>query len=65
MSELINLRTARKRAQRQEDEARAEANRRLHGQPKHVRRLAEAQRAKADRDLEEHRIEQSEQGDGR
>jgi hypothetical protein len=62
MAELINLRTARKRAQRQEDEARADANRRSHGQPKHARRLREAQRAKADRDLEGHRIER---GDGR
>lgn len=62
MAELINLRSARKRARRQEDEARADANRRLHGQPKHVRQLADAERAKAHRDLEGHRIEP---GDGR
>jgi len=62
MAELINLRNERKRATRHAAEARAEASRRLHGQPKHAHRLGDAQRAKADRDLEGHRIEP---GDGR
>ena len=62
MAEPINLRSARKRARRRADEARADANRHLHGQAKHMRQLAEAQRAKADRDLDGHRIEP---GDGR
>jgi hypothetical protein len=62
MPELINLRTARKRAQQRQDEARASANRLAHGQPKHVRKLEASRQAKAGRDLERHRIEQ---GDGR
>jgi F0F1-type ATP synthase membrane subunit b/b' len=62
MAEPINLRSARKRAKRRADEARADANRRLHGQPKQMRQLAEAEQAKADRDLDGHRIEP---GDGR
>jgi hypothetical protein len=57
MAEPINLRSVRKRARRRADETRADANRRLHGRPKHVRQLADAQRAKADRDLDGHRIE--------
>jgi F0F1-type ATP synthase membrane subunit b/b' len=62
MADPINLRSARKRARRRKDATRADANRRLHGQPKHARQLADAQRAKADRDLDGHRIEP---GDGR
>ncbi len=62
MAELINLRNARKRAMRRADQARAEANRRLHGQSKQERQLADAQRAKTDRELEGHRIKP---GDGR
>ena len=62
MAELINLRNARKRARRQADEARAEANRHLHGQSKQTRRLADAQRAKTERALDGHQIEP---GDGR
>jgi hypothetical protein len=62
MAELVNLRTARKRARRQQDERNAEVNRLAHGRPGHVRKLDAAQRAKADRDLDQHRIEE---GDGR
>jgi hypothetical protein len=57
MSELINLRAARKRAKRHKDEMHAEANRLAHGQSKHLRRIETAQRAKADRDLDRHLIE--------
>lgn len=57
MAELVNLRTARKRAQRQQDDRRADANRLAHGQPKHSRKLQAAQRTKASRDLDRHRIE--------
>ena len=46
MAELINLRTARKRAQRRQDEARAEANRLTHAQPKHLRKLKPHNRQK-------------------
>jgi len=62
MAELINLRTVRKRAQRQKDEQRASANRLVHGEPKRVRQLEDDKQAKANRDLEAHRIER---GDGR
>lgn len=57
MAELVNLRTARKRAKRQQDEQRANANRLIHGQPKHVRALDQAQQAKAARDLDQRRID--------
>ena len=62
MTELVNLRTARKRAKRQQDDLRADANRLAHGQPKHRRKLDAAQQAKASRDLDLHRIDK---GDGR
>ena len=62
MVELVNLRTARKRAKRQQDDLRADANRLAHGQPKHRRKLDAAQPAKASRDLDLHRIDK---GDGR
>lgn len=61
MAELVNLRTARKRAKREEDARRADANRLAHGEPKQSRRLDAARRAKSERDLEQHRIEE---GDG-
>ena len=57
MAELVNLRTVRKRAQRRENDARANANRLTHGAPAHLRKLARAQRAKSDRELEAHRID--------
>lgn len=62
MAELVNLRTARKQAKRRQSEQRADANRLAHGQPKHVRKLKAAQQAKADLELDRHRIEP---GDGR
>ena len=62
MAELVNLRTARKRAVRRDDEQRASANRVAHGQPKDLRRLNAAEREKSDHVLDLHRIEP---GDGR
>jgi hypothetical protein len=62
MAELVNLRTARKRAKRKQDEHDAEINRLAHGQPRHLRRLDAARRAKAVQDLDRHRVEE---GDGR
>jgi hypothetical protein len=62
MAELINLRTVRKRAKRQQEDKRANASRTVHGQPKHVRTLDKSRRAKADRDLDQHLIDK---GDGR
>lgn len=62
MAELVNLRTVRKQAKRKQDEARTNANRLAHGQPKRARKLAAAQEAKAHRNLDGHRIDK---GDGR
>ena len=62
MAELVNLRTARKRAQRRQDEERANAARLAHGAPKRLRKLAAALEEKASHDLDRHRIEP---GDGR
>ena len=62
MGDLINLRTVRKRGQRKRDEAQAASNRLTHGQPKQQRDLAAAREAKANRDLDGHRIDK---GDGR
>jgi len=57
MAELINLRTARKRAKRQQDEAHADANCLAHGQPKHQRAFAAAQAERANRNLDARRID--------
>ena len=57
MAEVINLRTVRKRVKRQKSNQSAQANRLAFGRPKHVRKLDDAQQAKATRDLDRHRIE--------
>ena len=57
MAEVINLRTVRKRAKRQQNDQRASANRVAFGEFKRVRKLETAQRAKARRDLDQSRIE--------
>lgn len=62
MAEMVNLRAARKRAQRQKEEVRADANRVTHGTPKALRELADARRIKAERDLDHHRIEPGDRG---
>jgi hypothetical protein len=62
VAELVNLRTARKRAKQRQDDLRANANRLAYGQPKQRRKLEAAQQAKASRDLDLHRIDK---GDGR
>lgn len=62
MAELVNLRIARKRAKKRQDELRADTNRLVHGEPKHRRRLEAAQQSKASRDLDLQRIDK---GDGR
>ncbi len=61
MADLVNLRIARKRAKKRQDDLQADANRLAHGQPKHRRKLVAAQQAKASRDLDGHQIEK---GDG-
>ena len=57
MVEVINLRTVRKRAKRQQHDQRAHASRLAFGQPKHVRKIEAAHKAKARRDLDRHRVE--------
>jgi Domain of unknown function (DUF4169) len=55
MAELINLRQARKRAERQQREREAEQNRLTHGEPKQLRKQREADAKKAARDLAAHK----------
>jgi hypothetical protein len=57
MGDIVNLRRARKRAERQVAEREAAANRLLHGRSKAERDLASKRDAKARRDLDRHRIE--------
>jgi hypothetical protein len=57
MAEIVNLRIARKRAARKNAESRAAEQRQAHGAPKRERELAEADRTKARRALDQHRIE--------
>ena len=57
MAELVNLRTARKRAKRRADDQRADANRLARGQSNHQRQLEDARQSKASRDLDRHRID--------
>jgi len=60
MAELINLRRARKARAKAEKEKTAEANRVLHGTPKQLRKLSEAQKDKAEQRLAGHRLEKNE-----
>jgi len=57
MAEIVNLRIARKRAARGKAETHAAEQRRAHGIPKPERERAAAERAKARKELERHRIE--------
>jgi len=61
MGNLVNLRTARKRAKRRQAEQEAASNRLAHGRPKAERTLAQSRNDKARRGLDQHRIET---GDG-
>ncbi len=56
MGNVINLRTARKRAARHRDGEHAAEQRALHGQTKAERLEITARRDKARRDLDQHRI---------
>ena len=55
MSDLINLRRARKAKDKAEKAKTAEANRVAHGTPKDLRDLAKARAEKERRDLEGHK----------
>jgi hypothetical protein len=59
-AEVINLRRARKAKGRAEKEKTAEANRIAHGTPKHLRKLSEAQKDKAEQQLSAHKLEKGE-----
>ncbi len=56
MGDIVNLRTARKRAKRRDAETRANANRLAHGRPKSEVNLTAARRDKAKRDLAAHQL---------
>jgi hypothetical protein len=60
MAEIVNLRAARKRAKRKQDENRAAAQRAAHGSSKTSRQEFTARRDKAVRDLDAHRIDKDE-----
>ena len=57
MTEVVNLRTARKRAARSNAERQAAENRHAHGVSKSERTKTSADRDKASHLLDEHRIE--------
>ena len=56
MGEIVNLRRSRKAQDRRREEARAAENRILFGMTKAERLVVEIERAKADRNLEAHKI---------
>lgn len=58
MAEIVNLNRARKAKARAEKARTAEANRVLHGTPKHLRKLSEAQKNKADQRLKGHKLDE-------
>jgi hypothetical protein len=60
MAEIVNLRTARKRARRQLEAKRAEQARVSQGMSKATRALARSEQSKVGRELDEHRIETGE-----
>jgi hypothetical protein len=60
MAEIVNLRTARKRARRQLDAEHAAQACVSHGMSKASRALARSEQSKARRKLDEHRIETGE-----
>ena len=57
MGDIVNLRRARKKAERLRAERTASANRLLHGRSKAERELEAQRDLKARRDLDRHRIE--------
>jgi len=57
MAELINLRLARKRAQRLKDEREAESSRLVHGEPKALRERRRLEEEKNERTIDAHRRE--------
>jgi hypothetical protein len=56
MGEIVNLRRARRKAERQAAEREAASNRLLHGRSKAERELEALRKARARRELDRHRI---------
>jgi hypothetical protein len=56
LGEIVNLRRARKRKERQREEAAADQNRVVFGRSKAERRLAQSERAMAEANLDGRRI---------
>jgi hypothetical protein len=56
MSEIVNLRRARKAKSRLQAENAAAANRARHGTPKHMRDLTKARSERAAAELDSHRL---------
>jgi len=57
MGDLVNLRTARKRAKRRQAEQQAASNRLVHGRSKAEQALTQSQSDKLRTDLDQHRID--------
>jgi hypothetical protein len=57
MGEIVNLRKARKKIERQLDERQAAANRLIHGRSKAERNAEAARKAKARRNIDQHQVE--------
>jgi len=57
MAEIFNLRRARKAKERAEKEKAADVNRVLHGTPKHLRKLSETEKDKAEQRLSGNKLE--------
>jgi hypothetical protein len=62
MGDIVNLRRARKKAERQLAERTAAVNRLQHGRSKAERELEAKRDVKARRDLDRHRIETGDEG---
>jgi hypothetical protein len=56
MTEVVNLRVARKRAKRRSDEQHADAQRLAHGRPKNLHALEATRREQENRTLDGHKI---------
>jgi hypothetical protein len=61
LGEIVNLKQVRKRKARAEDEAAAHANRVKHGTPKHLRKIAKTEEARAAQEIEGHRLDRDEE----
>jgi len=57
MGDLVNLRSARKRARRHQAEQEAASNRLAHGRPKAERLAEQARSDKASKSLDQHQID--------